>query len=332
MSSPSQSQKLVRPPVNASNTWIIRNARELIGYYDRYGIEDWLDEVVDTGISPQNLDTIHSTMRGHPAGRPESYDPNSEVLSLDTVQNLESIAAEIEAETERRSSVLYGHENKAVRSSATPSEQRTEPGSEIDNGSLRLVRYLSHSNDRVSRLPARPEDGSLHTDVEDDDDDKHEPPVYRFDDRDLIRGEYFPCCPSPLPAIRRASSHTSLSTTSSLDSIPESHDPHRNFFVYPSPVRPGVIMSSTDDENSPPQPLPPNVLRPIPHRVGRLLVPQSSRADRRGSPLIHRNEEDTKIPTLTTRFEKTKVVDGDRRYHEDEKEMRLPKVYSDALA
>jgi hypothetical protein len=331
MTSASQSQKPLRPPISASNTWIIRNARELIGYYDRYGIEDWLDEVGDSGMSPQTPDTIHSTMRSHPAGRLESYDPNNTILSLDTILDMESTAAEIEAETERRSGVLCSNDEVVVSSLAMPSGLRTEPDPEIDDGSLRLARYFSHSNDPVLRRRARSDDGSLHTDVEDDNyDGKYELSVYSFDDRDLIRGEYFPRCPSPIPAIRRVSSHTSLSITSSRASITESRDPHQDYFVSPL-IRPSAIVLLTDDDESSSQPLLPDVLRPIPQRLGRLLVPQSSRAYRRGSPLVHRKKVETEIPTLTIQFEKTKVA-GIKNDDEAEKGMRLPEVYLDELA
>jgi hypothetical protein len=98
MSMPSQSDLPVRAPLNANNSWVITQARKIIGYYDRYAVEDWLDEVTDDEISIcRSLNHFKAHSMGHPAGELGNYDPDCTVLSQNTIEKLEAVAAEIEA-------------------------------------------------------------------------------------------------------------------------------------------------------------------------------------------------------------------------------------------
>ncbi|KAJ2990054.1 hypothetical protein NUW58_g3149 [Xylaria curta] len=99
---------LMKPPLNATNSWVISHARELIEY-DRYQIEQWLDEVIDDGDDDEQAKSNtqnhtdkpadHSLSNcGHPAGELRDYDPDCIAFSLnDIVENLENAASETEA-------------------------------------------------------------------------------------------------------------------------------------------------------------------------------------------------------------------------------------------
>ncbi|KAI0390172.1 hypothetical protein F5Y17DRAFT_462022 [Xylariaceae sp. FL0594] len=320
---PSISQS--RPPINASNTWIIHNARELIGYYDRFGIEDWLDEVEEgTGTfpSPPNSDMLCcSTMPGHPVGKSKNYDAANRVLSLDTIMNLELMATEIEAETERRFSALYDEDggNNRVFSkrslSTTPvSEPATPTGTEIEPGTEgvgkpsalhRFVLYRCASPNSEALEPLLPvshfstpsssscSEYRCDADSAQYETSEYEPPVYCFDDRDILRGEYFPRCPSPVPALRRsAGSDASITTSSSQASslgrpggeehAPDSHlpapcAPIPNLLIVQSSRDDGCDDKEDDDDESVPELwLPPSVVKPVPQRAipleGKILV------------------------------------------------------------
>ncbi|KAI0452179.1 hypothetical protein F5B21DRAFT_351142 [Xylaria acuta] len=115
MSSPNKSAPLMRPPLSATNSWVISRARELIGY-DGYGtVEQWLDNVTNDSKNENNSfspgerkrgnhtskspDHEHgSSRRGHPAGELHDYDPDCTLFSQKTIAEvLEAAAAEIEA-------------------------------------------------------------------------------------------------------------------------------------------------------------------------------------------------------------------------------------------
>ncbi|KAH8161805.1 hypothetical protein CIB48_g6441 [Xylaria polymorpha] len=115
MSSPTKSTLPMKPPLNATNSWVIRRARELIGY-ERYGaVEQWLDDVDDDGENDNYRISNHgnnhgnspsksphydhrSSRPGHPAGELEEYDPDCPLFSQKTiVEVLEAAATETEA-------------------------------------------------------------------------------------------------------------------------------------------------------------------------------------------------------------------------------------------
>ncbi|RYC54025.1 hypothetical protein CHU98_g12182 [Xylaria longipes] len=121
MSSPNKSALPIKPPLNATNSWVISRARELIGY-DSYGtIEHWFNNVgeienntistddnkYDTSKSP---DQNHGSNRhGHPAGELKDYDPDCTLFSQKTIAEvLEAAAAETEAENQLALS-CYGY-------------------------------------------------------------------------------------------------------------------------------------------------------------------------------------------------------------------------------
>ncbi|KAI3339008.1 hypothetical protein F4824DRAFT_508950 [Ustulina deusta] len=99
----SSSNEPMKPPLNATNSWVIRRARDLIGY-DNYDIEQWLDNVTDDDINENNAnDTGKSpvypeTSSGTDLGEPEDYDLDRRAISEKTiVETLEAVAAEMEA-------------------------------------------------------------------------------------------------------------------------------------------------------------------------------------------------------------------------------------------
>ncbi|KAI1754178.1 hypothetical protein F4782DRAFT_528620 [Xylaria castorea] len=114
MSSPNKSALPLKPPLNATNSWVVSRAREFIGY-DAYGtVEQWLDDVTDDGenendnnnngsrsgnnTSKSPTGDHGSSRRGHPAGELEDYDPDCTLFSQKTIiEVLEAAAAEMEA-------------------------------------------------------------------------------------------------------------------------------------------------------------------------------------------------------------------------------------------
>ncbi|KAI1739765.1 hypothetical protein F4680DRAFT_134886 [Xylaria scruposa] len=99
-------------PLNATNSWVIQRARELISS-DAYAIEQCLNDVTeddDNGDNSNNHENRHgqkanssptgdhvSIKYGHPAGELEDYDPDYTLLSPETIIRVLEAAAEIEA-------------------------------------------------------------------------------------------------------------------------------------------------------------------------------------------------------------------------------------------
>ncbi|TRX91164.1 hypothetical protein FHL15_007952 [Xylaria flabelliformis] len=102
-------------PLNATNSWVIQRARELISS-DASAIEQWLNDVTkdedndntkkDKNNNNKNrhennantsLTGNHgSTKCGHPAGNLEDYDPDYTLLSLKTIMRVLEAAAKME--------------------------------------------------------------------------------------------------------------------------------------------------------------------------------------------------------------------------------------------
>ncbi|KAI1187433.1 hypothetical protein F5B17DRAFT_430576 [Nemania serpens] len=109
---PSSSEKPntpTRAPLNATNSWIISQARELIDYNEYDAILQWLEDVPDdadeflqwnsgndTGKSSDYPDEA-SSVRDHPAGEIEDYDQDRVVFSQKSIiERLEDAAAALE--------------------------------------------------------------------------------------------------------------------------------------------------------------------------------------------------------------------------------------------
>ncbi|KAI0965039.1 hypothetical protein F4678DRAFT_346774 [Xylaria arbuscula] len=109
-SSNSNKNKPIRPSFNATNSWIIRHARELIGYdeYDEIAREieeeraneDYEDDFAASFASLKTgSDSHHAASGRHPAYALDEYQPDrgSGNEQKTIVENLEAIAAEMEA-------------------------------------------------------------------------------------------------------------------------------------------------------------------------------------------------------------------------------------------
>ncbi|RWA03227.1 hypothetical protein EKO27_g11879 [Xylaria grammica] len=111
-SSPTVSDPM-RLPVNATNSWIIRHARDLVDY-DSYDVEKWLDgiddnyDVVDEKYGGMNhgkfpdhdveMMGVTAAVARHPAGALDEYDPDHVAFSqLSIVERLEAMAVELES-------------------------------------------------------------------------------------------------------------------------------------------------------------------------------------------------------------------------------------------
>ncbi|KAI1422844.1 hypothetical protein F5Y12DRAFT_581147 [Xylaria sp. FL1777] len=105
----SLSTKPIKPPLHATNSWVISHARDLIDYDGYGGFEQWLDRT-DSNVSEntegdagksaclQICSSSDLRATSHPAGVLEDYDPDCSLLSQKTiVETLETVAAEMEA-------------------------------------------------------------------------------------------------------------------------------------------------------------------------------------------------------------------------------------------
>ncbi|KAI0441733.1 hypothetical protein F4803DRAFT_551864 [Xylaria telfairii] len=140
MSSPTKSTQLIKPPLNATNSWVIRHARDLIGY-DGYGaVEQWLDDVNDVDNDSNNESNFinkhennhenshenklsksphhgHCSSRlGHAAGELKEYDPDCPLFSQKTIVEVINVAA-VETEAEYNGSNDADHWDTTSESS-----------------------------------------------------------------------------------------------------------------------------------------------------------------------------------------------------------------------
>ena len=297
--------------------------------YDSYGaIEDWLDNVEDD-------DTLNPLNTSHPIGELKDYDPDHQVLTpISVVERLEAAAAKLEAlhgEQESdckdalslsslsfRSSYGYLPSDSLENEPLVSEPHTTNPESAVGTETAPAPSSQVTSDDSTSQYLTVPP--PAYTARERQSKPRRQgrkrytmPRLYSYSDMDnLNEGLSIDRGLSPVPRIRRWNSSrlrpSPSLASSTFQPIPEldnpvssekassleTEAPTRNApSQFPAQPNPRLRISKCRQTPSP------EILAPVPQRVGQLLIPGLSRTQFVASPFANsKGHNEIQVPAL----------------------------------